>query len=261
MSAPLRVAFVFAARAIGGAERSMLRLMEQVHPDRLDCRVIVMAPENPELRQATGVLGVPYHGLAAVDMPGLLVLLRRHRPDVLYVFGRLRTVGWTLTARLAGVRCVVAAERSAANRRSDRVARALDGFLVQAYVANSDFAARNLERTLGAGAPPVFVVPNGIAGQASADRPRRTPGATCIVCIGNISSNKGQGVLLEAVRLLRPRYPQLRATLVGRDFTRGRFFAHADAAGLADTYEAVGFTEDVGPFLERAAVVALPTLH
>jgi hypothetical protein len=111
MSAPLRVAFAFAARAIGGAERSMLRLIEQTHPQRLDCRVIVLAPENAELRQATGVLGVPYHGLGPADLGGLLRLLRRHRPDVLYVFGRVRTIPWALVARLAGVRCLVAAER------------------------------------------------------------------------------------------------------------------------------------------------------
>lgn len=261
MSAPLRVAFAFAARAIGGAERSMLRLIEQTHPDRLDCRIIVLAPENAELRQASGMLGAPYHGLAPADMTGLLRLLRRHRPDVLYVFGRVRTIPWTLVARLAGVRCVVAAERSSANRRSDRLARALDRFLVQAYVANSDFAGRNLQRTLGEGAPPVFVVPNGIAGRRTADVPRRVAQPASIVCIGNITPNKGQGVLLEAVRLLRARFPDLRATLVGRDFTRGRFFAHADAAGLADTYEAVGFSDDVGPYLERATIVALPTLH
>ena len=261
MTAPLRVAFVFAARAIGGAERSMLRLIEQTHPDRLDCRVIVMAPENPDLRQATGVLGVPYHGLSAAGMVGLLRLLRRHRPDVLYVFGRVRTIAWTLVARLAGVRCVVAAERSAANRRSDFLARGLDRFLVQAYVANSDHAAGHLRRWLGAKGPPVFVVPNGIAGRRPGEGPRPAPETPCIVCIGNISPNKGQGVLLEAVRLLRSRYPDLRAKLVGRDFTRGRFFAHADAAGLADTYEAVGFADDVAPFIGQATVVALPTLH
>jgi glycosyltransferase involved in cell wall biosynthesis len=261
MSAPLRVAFVFAARGIGGAERSMLRLMEQSHPDRLHCRVVVIGPENPELRQAAGVLGVPYHGLRAADMPGLLRVMRRHRPDLLYVFGRLRTIAWTLVARLAGVRCVVAAERSAADRRSDRLARGLDRFLVEAYVANSDYAARNLQRVLGSGAPPVFVVPNGIAGRRAGESVHPAPPTPSVVCIGNITPNKGQGVLLQAVRLLRARFPGLRAMLVGRDFTRGRFFAHADAEGLADTYEAVGFAEDVGPFLERATVVALPTLH
>jgi hypothetical protein len=43
----LRVAFVFASRGIGGAERSMLRLMARAHPAPFACRVIVPAPPNP----------------------------------------------------------------------------------------------------------------------------------------------------------------------------------------------------------------------
>ena len=256
----LRVTFVFAARAIGGAERSMLRLMEQTHPDRLACRVIVMGPANPELREATQLLGVPHRGIAAWNLPGLWAELRRQRPDVLYVFGRFRTVAWTLTARLAGVHCVVAAERSSAHRRSDRVARWLDRRLVDAYVANSEFAAGHLRAAVGSAGPPVFVVPNGITGREGTVRALPPDGPPRVVCVGNISANKGQGVLLEAVRILRPTHPDLRAVLVGRDFTKGRFFAQADARGLADTYTATGFAADVSPYLEQASVVVLPTL-
>ena len=67
---------------------------------------------------------MPYHSLSPWNLLGLYRLLREHRPDVLYLFGRFRTVTWALVGRMAGVRCVVAAERSAANRRSDRLARA-----------------------------------------------------------------------------------------------------------------------------------------
>ena len=153
MSAPVHVAFAFASRGIGGAERSMLRLMARAHPDPFDCRVIVPAPENAALRRAVAQIGVPYHALAPFDLPGLVRLLRSARPDVLYVFGRFRTVPWALAARLAGVHCVVAAERSAANRWSDRMARRLDRALVTAYVANSEFAARNLREIVGERAP------------------------------------------------------------------------------------------------------------
>jgi glycosyltransferase involved in cell wall biosynthesis len=255
----MRVTFVFAARAIGGAERSMLRLIEQTHPERLACRIVLVAPENPELRHAAGALGVPFERVAAWNLPGLWTLLRRHRPEVLYVFGRFRTIAWALVARVAGVRRGVAAERSAANRASDRWARRLDRRLVDAYVANSEFAAERVRGVVGPDGPPVHVVPNGIAGGQAVER-IPGDGPPTIVCIGNISANKGQGVLLEAVRVLRARHPELRAVLVGRDFTKGRFFAQADARGLGDTYEATGFVADVSPYLARATVVALPTL-
>jgi glycosyltransferase involved in cell wall biosynthesis len=257
---PIHVAFAFASRGIGGAERSMLRLMARAHPDPFSCHVIVPAPENAALRRAVGQIGVPYHALAPADLPGLVRLLRSLRPDVLYAFGRFRTVPWALAARLAGVRCVVAAERSAANRWSDRWARRLDRGLVTAYVANSEFAARNLRGIVG-DEPPVWVVPNGVNGGAPLHRYERETEAPSLLCVGNITPNKGQGVLLEAIRLLRDRHPGIKATLVGRDFTDGRFFRAAEERGLGDTYTAVGFVDDVRTYLARADVAVLPTLH
>ena len=179
---------------------------------------------------------------------------------MLYVFGRFRTLVWAILGRLAGVRCIVAAERSAANRGSDRLARLLDRLLVTAYVANSEFAARNLRAIVGTSGPPVSVVPNGIELTGLPARLSPRSGPPSLLCVGNITANKGQGILLEAVRLLRDRYPGIRATLVGHDFTRGRFFAEARARGLDETYEAVGFSDDVGPYLARATLVVLPTL-
>ncbi len=260
MSVPLRVSFVFASRGIGGAERSMLRLMAGAHPEPFSCRVIVPARENPPLRAAAAPIGVPYHALAPWDAPGLLRLLRAEAPDLVYVFGRFRIIPWAIVARLAGVRCVVAAERSAADRWSDRLARRLDRRFVTAYVANSEFAARNLRAIVG-GEPPVWVVPNGVAGELPPARPEGAGNGPCLLCVGNITANKGQGVLLEAVRLLQRRHPGIRATLVGRDFTAGRFFQAARARGLGDTYTAVGFVDEVRPFLARADVVVLPTLE
>ena len=256
----LRVAFVFASRGIGGAERSMLRLMAHAHPLTLDCQMIVPARENKHLREAAADAGVPYHALRPFDLPGLFRLLRAAPPDVLYVFGRFRTLLWILTARLAGVCCVVAAERSAANRASDRLARRLDRWLVTAYVANSEFAARNLRATVGPAGPPVRVVPNGVEAQGFLPRSPRSSGPESLLCVGNITANKGQGVLLEAIRLLRDRYPEIRAILVGHDFTAGRFFAEARARGLEDTYTAVGFSDDVGRHLAHATLAVLPTL-
>ncbi len=260
MSAPLRVSFLFASRGIGGAERSMLRLMARAHPDTFACGVVVPARENRTLRAAAESIPVPYHALPPGDPLALHGLLRSERPDLVYLFGRFRTIPWAIVARLAGVRCVVAAERSAANRWSDRLARRLDRHFVTAYVANSEFAARNLRAIVGE-EPPVWVVPNGVADEPPSRRPAGAGAAPALLCVGNITANKGQGVLLEAVRLLQPSHPGIRATLVGRDFTDGRFFQAARARGLGDTFTAVGFVDDVRPFLAQADLVVLPTLE
>jgi glycosyltransferase involved in cell wall biosynthesis len=257
----LRVDFVFASRGIGGAERSMLRLMRDAHPERLDCRVVVPAPENADLRAAVGAAGVPYHALPAWDLRALSRILHARPADVVYVFGRFRTIPWALVARRAGARCVVAAERSAANRGSDGWARRLDRRVVDGYVANSQAGAARVRAVVGRDGPPVFVVPNGVAPPEGPERIAPPADPPVLLCVGSISENKGQDVLLEAVRRLRVRWPGLRATLVGRDHTGGRFFRDAAARGLDGTYAAVGFAADVRPHLERATLLVLPTRH
>jgi len=259
VKAPLRVTFVFASRGIGGAERSMLRLMGEAHPHRFDCRVIERGPENPWFRTGVEALGIPFHRVGALDARAFARLLRRDPPDVLYVFGRFRTVLWALEARRAGVRCVVAAERSAANRASDRLARALDRRLVSAYIANSEHAARRLRAWSGPSGPPVFVVRNGIAVDAAVPVP--ADGKDVVLCVGNITRNKGQDVLLEAVRRLQARRPGLQALLVGRDDTKGEFFRRAAARGLGATYVWRGFRHDLRDCFAAARVLALPTRH
>ncbi|MET0554019.1 MAG: glycosyltransferase [Vicinamibacteria bacterium] len=257
----LSVDFLFAARGIGGAERSMIRLMRDAHPARLDCRVIVPAAANADLRGAVEDAGVPYHAMGSWDAAALLRLLRARRPDVVYVFGRFRTLPWAMLARRAGARCVVAAERSAANRRSDRWARRLDRRLVDAYVANSEAGAAGVRAVVGPDGPPVFVVPNGVARPDGPDRIAPSAALPVVLCIGNISENKGQDLLLEAVRLLQVRWPGLRATLVGRDHTGGRFAREVDGRGLAGIYTAAGFATDVRPHLESATLLVLPTRY
>ena len=127
MSAPLRVTFAFASRGIGGAERSMLRLMAQAHPHRLRCRVIVCLPGQRGVPPGGRRAGVPYHGCSpARPAGGLAACCDATGPTSLYVFGRFRTLLWAARRAGAGVRCIVAAERSAANRWSDRLARRLD---------------------------------------------------------------------------------------------------------------------------------------
>ena len=257
----LRVTFAFAALGIGGSERSMLRMMARAHPGTFECRVIVPGPENREFRDAVTALGIPYHGVSHLDALSWYRLMRSEPPDVLYVFGRFRTIAWAVLARLAGARCIVAAERSAANRRTDVLARKLDRAFVTAYLANTDFAAHNVRRIVGESGPPVFVVPNGIEAASAVAPAVDAKASPSLLCVGNITPNKGHGILLEAVRLLRSHYPRIRATLIGRDFTKGRFFRDAEKDGLADTYRAVGFVEDVRPHLAEATLVVLPTLR
>jgi glycosyltransferase involved in cell wall biosynthesis len=158
------------------------------------------------------------------------------------------------------VRCLVFAERSSGERRSDAWARKLDRGWATAYIANSERGAGNLRARIGGGGAPVFVVRNGV--EAFAPRLSRRLGAPpCLVCVANITPNKGQEVLLEAVGLLQVRYPGIRAVLVGDDFTDGAFARSVERRGLTASYVATGFVDDVGEHLAAATIFVLPSLR
>ena len=75
---------------------------------------------------------------------------------------------------------------------------------MDAYVANSYGAAERLRRLVGD--KPVWVVPNGIDGAPPREVVRQAdPARPSLLCLARIDANKGQRVLLEAVRLLRGR--------------------------------------------------------
>ena len=58
--------------------------------------------ENPRLREAAERAGVPFHRVGTFDLRGLYRVFRAERPQVVYLFGRFRTLAWAIAARLAG---------------------------------------------------------------------------------------------------------------------------------------------------------------
>lgn len=259
----LRVCFVFASTAIGGAERSMLRLMEESHPQHLHCTVIFAGGENLPFAAALNTLHVPYYRVGKFDTVGIARLFAQIQPHVVYLFGQIRTIPWALAARAVGIRAIVGAERGSGTRWINRLGRSLDKFVLSGYITNSRRTATVLQKTAWIAPQKLHVVYNGIesATPASAAVVDQDLGEPTIACVATIRPLKGQIVLLQAIRLLRPAYPHIRAVLLGRDTTNGRFFQEVEEAGLTDTYTWGGFVTDVRSYLEQADVFVLPSLY
>lgn len=266
-----RVCFIFAANGIGGAESSMLRLMRYAHPQQLECSVILTGQPDSKLAQAVAQLPVCCYSVKPLDWSGLSALLRQIQPDVAYLFGQIRTLGWAWAARRAGVPLLVGAERGSGTRWINRLGRRLDKHVLDGYITNSRQTARVMQQQIGIRPDRIFVAYNGLdlAPPSLATPPLATPPLAAlpqavdepIVCVANIRPLKGQIVLLQAVRRLQATYPALRAVLVGEDLTQGRFFQEVEAQGLHDTFRWTGFVADVKPYLAQASIFVLPSLY
>ena len=240
----------------------MLRLMEATHPDRILSSLIITGPGNNLLWHEAARIGVPVTRVGALDCLGLFKALKRFRPDIVYMFGSIRPILWYFVARLASNSVVVAAERSSVARLRDRLGRHFDKYLLDAYIANSECAIRELSR-IGIPRSKQYLIYNGISIPKVPLRRKRVivHGGPLLICVANITKNKGQRVLLEAVCRLQEEYPGMKALLVGRDNTKGRFFARIRELGLEKTYSWVDYQNDVGNYLEQADLFVLPSLY
>lgn len=264
MTFPLRVTFVFASVGIGGAERSMLRLMQAAHPHTLNCQVIFTGKDNPDFMEALQTACIPFHQLEWFDVWRLARCFRDFRTDIAYLFGQIRSLGWTLAARLAGVPVVIGADRSTLDRFTDIFGRKLDRFVIDQYISNSQKAADDLIHRVGISSGRVHVVYNGLISPEERPTPvaeNQELGTPTIICVANIQKRKGQVYLLQAVQKLRPYFPSIRALLVGKDLSDGELFRQFDAAGLRDCYTWTGFTPNVRGYLARASIFVLPSLY
>jgi len=258
---PIRVCFVFRSIGIGGAERSMLRLMQQVHPDTLECHVVFYQTENRHFAELLTRANIPVHQIGFGGLTHLYRTFRHLQPDVVYLFSRVFSGPWGVIAKLARVPVVIGAIRGSVDTLLDRVSQRLSRRFLDAYIANSQAAAWQVKKN-GIPEQRVFVVYNGIE-IVEAPIPDIPPdliqGSPLIVCVANVQPRKGLGVLLDATVRLREYFPHIRAVLVGRDYTSGRFFEDMEAAGLADTYQWTGYVRDVRGFLARADIFVLPS--
>lgn len=239
----------------------MLRMMAAAHPNQLDSSILASAKLNPELARAAEAVGIPFY---EVEPPQLTIykhLFHDINPQVVYFFGRIRTIGWILAAKASGVPCLIGAERSSAASFRDRLARTADRRLLSGYITNSRIGAQNLVQNSGIPSSSVHVIPNGIEQNHLEPRSaiERSPSAPTLICVANIRPNKGQMILLHAASLLRDEFPGIKVRLLGKDFTRGKFTRQATALGLADLVDLVGFSPNVDAELDRADVFVLPS--
>ncbi|WP_085912185.1 MULTISPECIES: glycosyltransferase family 4 protein [Pseudonocardia] len=220
-------------------------------------RVEVLAPgvrEAPEFVTPLGrAVGVPYNGSVARVTFGPLTYhrvrrwLARHRFDVLHLH-EPTTVSVSVLALLAAGGPIVATFHTSTDR--SRALAAFGGMIrplmekVTARIAVSATARRVQVEHLGGDATEI---PNGVDvarfahGPALDELVPGLPGGTRIGFVGRFDEpRKGMPVLLDALRRLLPRYPDLRLLVVGRgDGVALRRTAGPQLAGRIDLLGAV----------------------
>jgi glycosyltransferase involved in cell wall biosynthesis len=221
----------------------------------------------PVLRKAyLSPLGLLRYAAATVRCtPAMLRLLRRTRPDVVYI-STVTVPWWLILARVLRTRVLVHVHEAEDGVPAViRLALAAPLLLAHRIVANSaasrdvitDVLPRLTERT--------EVIYNGVPGPGSQLPVREllTPPIR-LVLVGRVSPRKGTDVAVGALALLRDRGVDATLDLVGGIFPGYEWFeaevrSQITAAGLDDKVHWLGVLPDVWPALAGADVALVPS--
>ena len=258
----IKVCFLFRGidgGAIGGAETSMLRMLRRADPSKLDASVLFFGSDNPSFRMQLANIGMKVtivHGFA-----DLFNVLRMNRPEVLYMFARLHAILWSIVAACAGVSARLVAERGCGTDIRDRLSHFFGRIVGNGFLANSIAAKAEIVKS-GVGEQNIWVVYNGIDDEQKVEPSERrvtTVGRPQVVCVANIKPMKDIRTLLLAVKDLRDAFPNLRAILVGADYTDGEFIRQTKRDGLDDTFVWLGPLSNPFPIIDEADAFVLPS--
>jgi glycosyltransferase involved in cell wall biosynthesis len=266
-----------------GSDRMLLESVEGLRD--AGWRVVVTVPrEGPLLAELAGrgvetaVVDVPVLRKSLLSplgllrfaagtlraLPPVLRLLRRARPDVVYV-NTVTVPLWFLAARLTGRRVLGHVhEAEEGLPRPVRAALALPLLLASTIAVNSRASGAALEVVPGLRRR-VRLLYNGVPGPARPTQLREAlTGPARLVLVGRLSPRKGTDVAVEALALLRAEGRDVTLDLAGSVFPGYEWYeeslrAQIASYGLADSVRFLGFVSSVWDAHAAGDVVLVPS--
>ncbi len=265
-----------------GSDRMVLEAIRGLREQGWE--VVVAATQDGPLRFEVLALGAQWHccrapvvrksnlrpaGLARLvgevvaGLPSMVRMVRRVRPDVVYV-NTVTIPLWLVVAKVLGVPSVVHVhEAESSVPRIARIGLALPTRLATRVICNSE-TSRAVATSSGGPTARMVVVSNGVAGPDRVEAPRDHPDGVRLVFVGRLSPRKGVDVAVLAAAELVRRGVDARLDVVG-DVFPGYEWYHDEVVelirreNLQDRVTLAGFAHDVWPHLRAADVVLVPS--
>ena len=259
---PCRVLNFITELNVGGAERLLAAVLPRLDRAKIEPQVAYLhgdAPLAADLEKA----GIRVHDLRSMKkfdpLPAgrLARLLRQERIEILHTHLIQADILGYWAAWLARTPVIVSTKHNVRyydrqDRRLRPVARWVER-RVNAVVAVSSAVSAEYQH-----ARRLEVIHNGV--DCGRFTPQPLPAGGSIVCVANLTQQKGHRILLEAMRRLLPEFPDLRLELAGDGRLRDELKTRAAQLGIAGRVNFLGTVPDVQPVLARASVAVLPAL-
>ncbi|MBN1939560.1 MAG: glycosyltransferase [Candidatus Aminicenantes bacterium] len=243
-----------------------LILSRPVQESSIDLEVVTLYGLGTSGRGAEG-LGVPIHNLdlkskySPAGLWRLVRFIRSRRYDVIHVHLFPASYFAALSSFFVRARAWVYTESSSWNRRrrypSLRPLESLVFSRFKAVIAVSRLVAENLIDWLPTTRKKVRVIPNGVPIARLAGTRAASGRAPVILFVGRLEWMKGVDILLRALAGMRK--TDVRLQVVGDGTLRQSLENLAAELGIGERTEFLGLRSEVGPLMDRADCLALPS--
>lgn len=260
---PLSILQVITQRRFSGAERVCLSLCNDLQ--RRGHRVLLLCKPDGGMPDEARKLGVTVQTPAISGKLNLVApfriarIARQFGADVIHTHLSTASLWGGLAGHLAGIPTLghVHALNTWLYYRFSTLAATCSGGVRQYVVDQGADPAR--VRVVYNGIPANRL--DGVLPMAEARQMLNLlPEQQVVACVAHLSPKKGQTYLLQAVALLRDRFPGLVCLLAGEGEQYRELQHQAVALGIAEQVRLLGFRSDVMSVMNAADVVVLPSI-
>lgn len=275
MNAPHTLLYVITSTNIGGAEKALLELVRRI--DRARFRVVVCSLKRPGaygarlaeaadefydlgLGEAAGLRAILNFIPATVR---LSLLLRRLRPAIIHCFLFRASIMGRLAACLFSGPAVIAAVRVNEQSSLKYVCERLTRSMVCCYTAVTEEVRRGMIERAHVAPDTIHTIYNGIecTGHDAPGHGRAIEREeTRLALIGRLHRQKGQSILLEALKIMISQGRCLHLFLAGHGPDEEMLRRQAADLGIAGAVTFCGVVDDMVAFMADVDIVVLPSL-
>lgn len=259
-----RVVILLQELKFGGSQTQALELARGLAAAGLQVQVwSLMAGQDLLPRARHFGLRVRQLGRAGYVWPPALArlaqALRQERPEVLLLYTGIPNIWGRLLGRLYKVPVIVGTCRGSLEpgRQRDRWLWRL----AHHHICNAGFLKEMLVEQAGVNPAAISVIPNGVDLERFRTVANQRGPAPVVLCLGRLSPEKGQAVLLEAFSKVAVRHQQAQLWLVGDGPQRESLARRARATICRERIRLLPASQDVPGLLGQATLLALPSRH
>lgn len=266
----LYVPILFYPDAWNGIMEHMRLLIAGLDRRRYDPLVVVRPNDGGQTRTLVARTGAtPLLLSAALSVRELRAVCRAERIGVVHIqtpatggVPRVAAGAW-----LGGVRSLIVTyqlvQPARVPWRSRLINRVTHDLVISRTTAISTGVANSLASNCGLNRRHVQVIPYSVEHQpatAAAPAFSRSAGEVWLGYVGRLAEEKGLRYLLDALRVVRVRCPQVRAVLIGDGYERERLEEQSRQLGLSDCVVFAGHRADARALMQQIDIFVLPSL-